>query len=178
MDESNVRRFRWVMGFFLVALLFSGATALPLLTEMRVGMAALQSSGLVATDGSSVLLTWLQTVQAGLEEVNLRHPWMAYGTDWLAFGHFAIALFFIGAWRDPAHSRMVLQAGVAACVLVVPFALLAGAVRGIPWWWRLIDCSFGVVGLVPLLYCLRLVPQADRQIAEPLTRPPARPGSR
>jgi hypothetical protein len=37
-----------------------------------------------------------------------------------------------------------------ACVLVVPFALLVGGLRGIPMFWRLIDCSFGVVGIVPL----------------------------
>ncbi len=29
-------------------------------------------------------------------------------------------------------------------VLVIPYALIFGAVRGIPFWWRLIDCSFGV----------------------------------
>ena len=35
-------------------------------------------------------------------------------------------------------------------------ALLCGPLRGIPFGWRLIDCSFGVLGAVPLLYCLRL----------------------
>jgi hypothetical protein len=40
-----------------------------------------------------------------------------------------------------------------ACVLVIPFALVFGAVRGIPFWWRLIDCSFGVFGFVPLYFC-------------------------
>jgi hypothetical protein len=30
-----------------------------------------------------------------------------------------------------------------------------GAVRGIPIYWRLIDCSFGIFGLVPLVACFR-----------------------
>jgi len=33
--------------------------------------------------------------------------------------------------------------------------------RGIPIYWRLIDCSFGVFGGLPLLYCLRLLKLID-----------------
>jgi hypothetical protein len=40
--------------------------------------------------------------------------------------------------------------GLLACALVVPYAFLFGHLRGIPVWWRLIDCSFGVVGALPL----------------------------
>jgi hypothetical protein len=29
--------------------------------------------------------------------------------------------------------------------------------RGIPFWWRLIDCSFGILGAVPLWLARRLV---------------------
>ena len=50
----------------------------------------------------------------------------------------------------------VLQAGMIACALVLPLALICGAVRQIPFGWRLIDCSFGVFGIIPLYYCFRL----------------------
>ena len=50
----------------------------------------------------------------------------------------------------------VFEFGLIACVLVLPYALVMGAWRGIPFYWRLIDCSFGVLGAVPLLYCLHL----------------------
>jgi hypothetical protein len=30
--------------------------------------------------------------------------------------------------------------------------MICGQVRGIPFYWRLIDCSFGVIGAVPLIY--------------------------
>jgi hypothetical protein len=50
----------------------------------------------------------------------------------------------------------VLRAGLIACALVIPLALICGAVRQIPIGWRLVDCSFGIFGAIPLGYCLRL----------------------
>ncbi len=40
-----------------------------------------------------------------------------------------------------------------SCVLVIPYALICGGVRSIPFYWRLIDCSFGVFGFIPLWFC-------------------------
>ena len=40
-----------------------------------------------------------------------------------------------------------------ACVLIVPLALICGPLRGIPPFWQLIDCSFGVFGIIPLWLC-------------------------
>ena len=59
-------------------------------------------------------------------------PFLGYGTDWLAFGHFVIAIVFIGPLRDPVKTVWVVEFGMIACVLVVPFALVMGGVRGIP----------------------------------------------
>lgn len=84
-----------------------------------------------------------------------KHPFLAYGTDWLAFGHFVIAIAFVGAWRDPARNRWLFDFGLIACALVVPYALVMGGWRGIPLWWRLIDCSFGVLCAIPLWLCRR-----------------------
>jgi hypothetical protein len=92
----------------------------------------------------------------GLEQTSARFPFIAYGTDWLAFGHLAIAVFFIRPLFKPLESDWVLQCGLILCAGVIPLALIAGQVRGIPLYWRLIDCSFGVFGTLPLLYCLML----------------------
>jgi hypothetical protein len=100
-------------------------------------------------------------VQAALHDADLRYPFVFYGADWLAFGHFAIAIAFIGAWRDPVRNRWLFSFGMIACVLVVPYALVFGAVRGIPLWWRLIDCSFGVFGFIPLWLCRRWVDKLE-----------------
>ncbi|MBI5247035.1 MAG: hypothetical protein HY923_07615 [Elusimicrobia bacterium] len=140
--EESIRRCRIALGTFMAGLVVSGLTAFPLLREVRL---------LSAWAGPH---PWLDTVRAGLETSYAAYPWLAYGTDWLAFGHIVIALFFIGPFLDPARNRWPLVAGLMACALVIPTALIAGAVRGIPLYWRLIDCSFGVLGALPLGYCL------------------------
>ena len=104
------------------------------------------------------------TVRDGLREMYAAHLWIAYGTDWLAFAHLVLAVFFIGPWRDPVRNVWVLRAGIIACVLVLPLALICGPLRGIPLYWRLIDCSFGVFGAVPLVYCVRLVRRMELTI--------------
>ncbi|HVR37323.1 MAG TPA: hypothetical protein VMS21_15920, partial [Methylomirabilota bacterium] len=60
-------------------------------------------------------------------------------------------------WRDPVRNVWVIEFGMIACVLVVPFALIMGGVRDIPFGWRLIDCCFGVFGIIPLWFCRRLI---------------------
>jgi hypothetical protein len=87
---------------------------------------------------------------------------MAYGTDWLAFGHFVIAIAFIGALRDPVRNRWLFLFGMISCVLVIPYAIICGAVRGIPFYWRLIDCSFGVVGVFPLWFCWKCTGELEK----------------
>ncbi len=146
-----------MMAAFIAGLLVSGITAFPLLTEMKLLTQWIGLGEAVSPEGHSGFGFWMLTVKFGLEDVHARYPWIAYGTDWLAFGHIIIALFFIGPLFHPKGSRSVIFAGIAACLLVVPLAIVCGAIRGIPIYWRLIDCSFGFFGILPLLYCLRLL---------------------
>ena len=55
----------------------------------------------------------------------------------------------------------IITFGLIACAGVLPLALIAGPLRGIPLFWRLIDCSFGVLGAVPLLICRRHIRQLE-----------------
>jgi hypothetical protein len=109
-----------------------------------------------ATDATNNFDHWILIVRDGLRESYARHPWLAYGTDWLALAHIVIALFFVGPLVNPVRNIWVLQAGLIACVLVIPLALICGAIRQIPVGWQLIDCAFGVCGVAPLANCLRL----------------------
>lgn len=151
------RRFRVAMALFIVGLVASGLTAFPLLWEMKVLTRLFGLADATSPHGHEGLAHWLLTVRFGLEDAYAKHPWLAYGTDWLAFAHLVIALFFIGPLIDPASSRPTLCAGLAACAGIIPLALIAGAVREVPLASRLIDCSFGVIGGALLLYCLRLL---------------------
>jgi hypothetical protein len=168
---AATRRFRAVLALFIAGLLASGITAFPLLAEMRLLTRWLGVGDAVSAVGHTGLEFWILTVRFGLEDMHARYPWIAYGTDWLAFGHIAIAIFFVGPWLRPAGSGTVLWAGVAACLLVIPLAFVCGGIRGIPVYWQLIDCSFGVFGMVPLLYCLKLLRHIERAPASQATMP-------
>lgn len=57
---------------------------------------------------------WVDTVYKGVNEVNTNYPFIAYGTDWLAFAHLVLAVLFIGIIKDPVNV-WVLQFGLIAC---------------------------------------------------------------
>ena len=153
---STLHRYRLVLGAFIVGLVLSGVTAFPLLHELELLARMLGVPSDATADSQTGLGFWIATVRDGLRAVHNAYPWLAYGTDWLAFGHIVIALFFIGAWRDPVANAWVLKTGLVACAGVFFVALICGPIRGIPLYWRFIDCSFGAFGSLPLFYCLRL----------------------
>lgn len=144
------RRIRWLTLFFILGLFLSGATAIPLRLEVHWLVDFFDAS-----NSPSIFTQWLLRIRNALDDMQSRQPFLFYGTDWLAFGHFVIALVFIGAWHDPVRNRWLFDFGLIACVLVIPFALVFGGWREIPLWWRLIDCSFGVFGFIPLWFCRR-----------------------
>ncbi|HXT38951.1 MAG TPA: hypothetical protein VN887_02910 [Candidatus Angelobacter sp.] len=152
------RRIRVLLWIFIAGLVISGATAIPLETEVNL-LARIIGANDSANLEQPGLLRWLALVRDGIVATNAKYPFIGYGTDWLAFGHFVIAIAFIGPLRDPVKNVWVVEFGMIACALVVPFALVMGGVRGIPFGWRLIDCSFGIFGIIPLWFCRRLIKQ-------------------
>lgn len=156
--QSTIRRIRSLTGFFIFALVLSGVTAIPLIPELELLIHFL------GPENTSPLAQWLQTVHQALVQTNRDYPFLAYGTDWLAFGHFVIAIAYVGAWRDPVKNVWLYDFGMIACVLVLPYALLFGAIRGIPFYWRLVDCAFGVLGFIPLCYCKKLIREIEAPI--------------
>ncbi|MEZ5299218.1 MAG: hypothetical protein R3F11_00875 [Verrucomicrobiales bacterium] len=151
----RLTKFRLTVAFIIFGLVVSGATAFPLLAEVDF-LARLLTGTIYLRASHTGLTHWILRVREGLEVTYANYPFIGYGTDWLAFGHLVIAMFFILPYRDPARYRGVLKVGIAACLLVIPLALICGPIRGIPFGWQLIDCSFGVVCLGPLLYALKL----------------------
>ena len=147
------RRIRWLTWLFILGLFLSGATAIPLRLEVDQIVRFL---GLTDATG------WLGKIQTALTDTETRYPYLFYGTDWLAFGHFVIALVFVGVLRDPVRNRWLFDFGLLACGLVIPYAFVFGGLRGIPVWWRLIDCSFGVFGFLPLWLCRRWALELER----------------
>ena len=157
-----LRRIRVLIVVFMAGLVLSGLTAFPLERETALLNRLLGVSASAPAGHEPGLHTWLRRVHEGIAVTNRAYPFMAYGTDWLAFAHLVIAVAFLGPLRDPVRNRWVLEFGVIACAGVVLLAFIAGPIRGIPLYWRLIDTSFGVIGAIPLLICLHYVGQLER----------------
>jgi hypothetical protein len=153
--RRRIKSLTWV---FIVGLVVAGATAIPLKWELDV-LAKLSGADANAT---GLLAHWIRNVHSALDQTAAQFPFLYYGTDWLAFGHFVIAIAFIGALRDPVRNCWLFTFGMISCALIVPYALVFGGLRGIPFWWRLMDCSFGVLGFVPVWLCKRWAEELGR----------------
>jgi hypothetical protein len=143
---------RWLL-FFMIALFLSGLTAIPVEKELAF------LSRCFSLD--TKLGGWIDKVYMGVSDTNNKYPFIAYGYDWLAFAHFMLAILFIGPYKDPVRNKWVIEFGIIACLLLIPFAFITGHFRGIPLAWRLIDCSFGIVALVPLSICWKKIIQLE-----------------
>jgi len=152
-ERLLLRRARVGIGIVIAGLVLSGLTAFPLESELRL----LTQLTTPARDSGSALHQWLCQVRDALADTNARYPFLAYGTDWLAFAHLVIAFAFVGPLRDPVRNAWVIVFGLVACAGVPLLALIAGPARGIPLGWRLVDCSFGVACALPLAVSLRAV---------------------
>ena len=126
-------------------LFLSGLTAIPVDAELSFLVKFFSRD--------TAMYQWLEKVLLAYRETNEKYPFLLYGYDWLAFAHFILAILFIGPYRDPVKNIWVIEFGLIACVLIIPLALIAGPQRGVPFGWRLIDCSFGVFGFIPLWIC-------------------------
>ncbi len=142
--ELNLRAdIKWRIILFIILLVLSGITAFPLVTELKI----LNSFSDAFPEFAR---RWIEKVYTGVIDTNEKYPFLSYGTDWLAFAHLVIAVAFIGPLKDPVRNIWVIQFGMISCLMVFPLAFIAGPVRGIPFFHQLVDCSFGIIGLILL----------------------------
>jgi hypothetical protein len=160
---TTIRAIRIWLVIFIVCLALAGITAFPLVAELNLAAGLLHSLG--AQHVLPSLVAWIDRVHTGVDATNASYPFIFYGTDWLAFAHLMIAVAFIGPLRDPVRNIWIVQFGMIACVCVIPLAAIAGPNRGIPFGWELIDMSFGVIGIIPLIIVYRLIRRLERERA-------------
>ena len=159
MKTQFLRSIRIWLSVVILGIILSGVTAFPLQheTALLVRIAA----HLNLPRHAPALNAWLVRVNDALTDTDTRYPFLAYGTDWLAFAHLVIAVAFVGPWRDPFRNQWIITWGLIACASVPLLALIAGPIRGIPLYWRFIDCSFGLICCLPLLAIRRLIAQLE-----------------
>jgi len=157
-SEVKLRRqIRNLILFVMFAIFMSGITAFPLESELRFLEQHLSWF-------PEFLHEWIHLLSAGIQQVNEHFSFISYGTDWLAFAHVMIALVFIGPLRDPVKNKWVIDWGILCCFAVLPLALIAGPIRNIPFFHRLIDCSFGIIGFFPLWIIRKKIQQLESMI--------------
>lgn len=140
--QPKTKTIRRLLVVFIATLFISGLTAIPVDPQLSLLLKRLPAD--------TNLYAWIEKVLTAYRNTAANAPFLLYGYDWLAFAHFVLAVLFIGPYKDPVRNIWVIEFGLIACVLVIPFALVAGHFRSIPFGWRLIDCSFGVIGFALL----------------------------
>lgn len=151
--ETKIRsRLKIYIAIIIAGLGLSGITAFPLETELAY----------LINYGSSALQQWLNKVYSAIKTTNESYPFLSYGTDWLAFAHLMLAILFIGPFKNPIKNKWVIEFGIICCLMIIPLALIAGDIRGIPFFWQLIDCSFGLIAIVPLYLCLSNIQKLEK----------------
>lgn len=137
---QEIKRIRQLLLVFVVLLALSGITAFPIRTEIEFLVKHLSVF-------PPFLQSWIMQLSSSIQQTP---DVILYGTDWLAFAHLIIAMFFIGVYIDPVKNKFTVVVGMLACVAVLPLAFIMGPIRGIPFFHQLIDCSFGIFGMIPL----------------------------
>ena len=153
---------RFITLFFIVALVLSGVTAFPVQTELNLLCNILGIDQNLPSSDYEGLQHWIAKVTEAITYINAHYPFLAYGYDWLAFAHIVIAVAFLGVLAKPIRNIWIVYFGMIACVGVLPLAFICGSIRDIPFFWQLIDCSFGVFGIIPLYILLRYIKKLER----------------
>jgi hypothetical protein len=151
---NKLKRIRRILIFFMIALVISGATAMPIETELRLLLDIIPVE--------TPLSLFITKVHKAVIDIQANAPFLLYGYDWLAFAHFVLAILFIGPYKDPVKNKWVIEFGLIACAFIIPFAFIVGYVRSIPVYWRLVDCSFGILGAIPLFYVLKMIHKIEK----------------
>lgn len=155
MQTTELTQIRRMVMLFIILLVLSGITAFPLITEVKFMMAHLDAF-------PAFFHPWITRVY---ESVMSTPDVVLYGTDWLAFAHIIISLFFVGVYIDPVRNKFTVDIGIVACFAIVPLAFICGPIRGIPFYHQLIDCSFGIIGMMPLYYIKRKIHVLEEKAA-------------
>ena len=135
-----IKNIRLLLGIFIALLLLSGITAFPVRTEIKFLIEHIN----LFPEFIQIWLMKLSTTFSLTPEIIL------YGTDWLAFAHIIISLFFIPVYINPVKHKANIIIGIISCFAVFPLAFICGPIRGIPFFHQLIDCCFGVGGMLLL----------------------------
>jgi hypothetical protein len=157
---NTLQKVKLLILVFIISLVGVGISVFPITTILDVLNPYLSSNY-----PESTLTHFLLSITNALNYNNQHYPFMLYTLDWLAYAHIMIALVFIGPLREPVKNIWVIEFGILACLLTLPAIFVFGYKSQIPLWWSCIDCSFGLIGALLLIYTKQLVKKLDSECA-------------
>jgi hypothetical protein len=150
MEENKLLfKIRVMLGVVIAGLLITTIAAFPIVTNIQL-LDKVVGEGTAIGNFLPPLGEWITYASSTVAELDRQHPFLFYASDWMVFAHMVIAIVFIGPWRDPVKNIWVIEWGMIACLVIIPTAMIAGEVREIPFFWRLVDSMFGVLCIIPL----------------------------
>lgn len=144
MNTVSLKKIRFWTYVLIIGLIVSGITAINPDFFLHLIVNLFQNQP------QSAIAVWLNHIYKALIITKAQYPFLLYGYDWLAFAHILLGILFIGVIKDPHHAKWLVQFGMIACALIIPFVLCFGYIRGIPVLWQLVDSSFAVGAMIPL----------------------------
>ncbi|MCQ2973957.1 MAG: hypothetical protein MJ211_04025 [Bacteroidales bacterium] len=159
---ATINKIKYLTIFFIIALILSGITAFPIETELNF-LCNIFDIQNISENPNLNIKAWILIANNGFSDINIKYPFIAYGYDWLAYAHIMIAFLFAGTLKNPVKNKLVFYWGLVCCASIIPLALICGYIREIPFYWQIIDCSFGIFGSIPLFICLKWIKEIEQK---------------
>lgn len=157
MDEQKaLKKIRIYLILFLLAFLFSLHTIVFVEIETEL-LAKYVGHGTFMEEFCPSISAWIEHLNLAVSETYSSYPVIAYCMDWLVYVWVVFAIFLLGSIKDPVKNVWIIQVFMVACCLGFILPFIVGPIRDIPIFWRFVDASYGLVGLLFLLLPYRLI---------------------
>jgi hypothetical protein len=153
-EDKQLFKIRLMMSIVIAGMLITAIAAFPIVTNIQL-LNQVVGKGTAMGNFLPPLGEWITYTSSTVADLDREHPFLFYASDWMVFAHLIIAIVFIGPWRDPKKNIWVMEWGMIACLAIIPTAMIAGEIREIPFFWRLVDCMFGIICIIPLYLARR-----------------------
>jgi len=155
-EQKTLKKIRIYLILFLLALLFSLHTVVLVEIETEL-LAKYVGHDTFMEELCPSISAWIEHLNLAVSETYSSYPVFAYCMDWLSYAFVVLAIFLLGAIKDPVKNVWIVQVFMVACCLGFILPFIVGPIRDIPIFWRSIDSSFGLIGLLFLLLPYRLI---------------------
>ena len=155
-EQKTLRKIRIYLILFLLAFVFSLHMVVFIETDAEL-LAKYVGHDTFMEELSPSISAWMEHLNLAVSETYSSYPFIAYCMDWLCYAFVVIAIFLLGAIKDPVKNVWVVQVFLVACCLGLILPFIVGPIRDIPIFWRFFDSSFGLIGLLFLLLPYRLI---------------------